>query len=490
MILAEDGKKMSKRLKNYPDPGHIINTYGSDALRLYMINTPVVRGEPLRFKESGVKEIVGRVLLPLWNSYNFFEQQTLLLKKVEGISFAWNPELEKSNTNVMDRWILASCQSLLVFVDAEMAACRLYTVVPRLLGLIDNTTNWYIRFNRRRLKGEFGKDDTLHALNTLFEVIFTLCRGLAPFTPFITDNIYQRLLPYIPDKLRAEDPRSVHFLSFPEVRKELFDEAIERRVSRMQAVIDLGRVCRERRAIGLKTPLKTLVVIHRDPEYLEDVKSLETEICSELNIVNLVLTSDEDKYNVQYSVAADWPVLGKKLKKDAVRVKKALPGVSSDSVRKYLETGKLELDGIALEAGDLVVRRGLGDDESNKDQEFNTDNDVVIIQDVGMHAGLVEQGLAREIINRVQRLRKKAGLVPTDDVGMEYRVLSDPEKLGLEKVFETQGAMLEKALRRPMDKHVVTEFEGKIPEGKKEDVILEEEQEVQKATFLLRLVKL
>lgn len=491
IVLAEDGKKMSKRLKNYPDPTLIMDNYGSDALRLYMINSPVVRAETLRFKESGVREIVAKVLLPLWNSYKFFEQQVALLKKVSGLDYTFDPHAEETNTNVMDRWILASIQSLLEFVNAEMAAYRLYTVVPKLLELIDNTTNWYIRFNRRRLKGELGVDDTKHALNTLFEVIYTLCRGLAPFTPFITDNIYLRLLPHIPKELRGEDDRSVHFLPFPEVRSELFDPVIERRVARMQAVIELARVSRERRSIGLKTPLKTLVVIHPDRTYLEDVKSLEEYICEELNVQDLVLTSDEDKYNVQYGVVADWPVLGKKLKKDAQKVKTALPLLTSDEVRMFVSTKTLNLQGIVLGEEDLAVKRTLKDDEASKDLETNTDRDVLIILDVAMYPELAQEGLAREVINRVQRLRKKAGLVPTDDVKMEYRMIADPENVGIERIFQERSEMIEKALRRPVDQHVVTEVEGKIPDGVKgENIIMEEEQEVQKATFLLRLVRL
>ncbi|EDN09527.1 hypothetical protein HCAG_06694 [Histoplasma mississippiense (nom. inval.)] len=490
IVLAEDGKKMSKRLKNYPDPTLIMDRYGSDPLRLYLINSPVVRAEPLRFKESGVKEIVAKVLLPLWNSYKFFEAQVALLKKIEDVEYVFDPAAEATNTNVMDRWILASCQSLLKFVNQEMAGYRLYTVVPRLLGLIDNTTNWYIRFNRRRLKGELGLDDTLHALNTLFEVLYTLVRGLAPFTPFITDNIYLRLLPHIPKSLQAEDSRSVHFLAFPEVREELFDDVIERQVGRMQKVIELGRIARERRSIGLKSPLKTLVVIHQEKQYLDDVRSLENYILEELNIRDLVLSSDEDKYNVQYSVTADWPTLGKKLKKDAQKVKKALPLLSSNDVKRFVTDKKMVVDGIELVDGDLVIRRGLKDDASSKDFETNTDDDVLIILDAVLYPELAEEGLAREIVNRVQRLRKKAGLVPTDDVGMEYRVLSDPDNVGIERVFQTQSKAIEKALRRPIDQHIVTEVEGRAPEGEEEGIILEEEQEVQKATFLLRLVKL
>lgn len=490
IVLAKDGKKMSKRHQNYPDPVKIMDQYGSDALRLYLINSPVVRAEPLRFKESGVKEIVAKVLLPLWNSYKFFEGQVALLKKVEDIDYVFDPDAEASNENVMDRWILASCQSLLKFVNQEMAAYRLYTVVPRLLGLIDNTTNWYIRFNRKRLKGELGVDDTKHALNTLFEVLYTLTRGLAPFTPFLTDNIYLRLVRHIPKDLQGEDPRSVHFLAFPEVREELFDEEVERRVGRMQSVIELARVSRERRAIGLKQPLKTLVVIHSNSVYLEDVRSLESYICEELNVHELVLSSDEAKYNVQYSVEADWPTLGKKLKKDAQRVRKALPTLTSDDVRDFLTKKSITVDGIELHEEDLLVKRGLKDDESSKDLETNTDDDVLIILDATIYPELAQEGLAREVINRVQRLRKKAGLVSTDDVKMEYKVLSDPDNIGIEEVFTSQGKAIEKVLRRPVDKHVVTEFAGKIPNGDVDAIIMEEEQEVQKATFLLRLVKL
>lgn len=363
-------------------------------------------------------------------------------------------------------------------------------MVPRLLDLIDQTTNWYIRFNRKRLKGELGLNDTQHALNTLFEVLFTLTKGLAPFTPFLTETIYQRLLPHIPKNLQGEDPRSVHFLTFPDVREELFDANIERRVGRMQRVIELARLSRDRRTVSLKTPLKTLIVIHPDPIYLEDVRSLESYITEEVNIRDLVLSSDEAKYNVQYSVSADWPVLGKKLKKDVQKVKKALPNLTSEQVHQFVVEKSMVVDGIKLEHGDLVVKRGLKDDESSKNLETNTDDDVLTILDVELYSDLADEGLAREIINRVQRLRKKAGLQPTDDVKMEYRVVSDVDNVGLENAFATQAQAIEKALRRPMDHHVVTDIEGNIPDQPEEGVILEEEHDIQKAVVKLRLLRL
>jgi isoleucyl-tRNA synthetase len=131
-----------------------------------------------------------------------------------------------------------------------------------MLEMIEDVTNWYIRFNRKRLKGEYGIEDTLHALNSLFEVLYTIVRGMAPFTPFLTENIYRKLRKYIPKSSLPKNDESVHFLSFPEVRMELFDEDVERKFERMQKVIELARTSRERKAIGLKVLLfKKFVVL-------------------------------------------------------------------------------------------------------------------------------------------------------------------------------------------------------------------------------------
>jgi isoleucyl-tRNA synthetase len=144
---------------------------------MFLVNSPIVRGDNLRFREEGVREVISRVLLPWLNSFRFFLGQVALLKKAAGHEFRYDAHAPVSN-NVMDRWILARCQSLIKLVKEEMAAYRLYTIIPRLLDLIDELTNWYIRFNRRRLKGEDGLEDTVVALNTLFETLFTLCRTM------------------------------------------------------------------------------------------------------------------------------------------------------------------------------------------------------------------------------------------------------------------------------------------------------------------------
>lgn len=144
---------------------------------MFLVNSPIVRGDNLRFREEGVREVISRVLLPWLNAFRFFLGQVNLLRKTANYEFKYDPHAPLSN-NVMDHWILARCQSLIRLVKQEMAAYRLYTIIPRLLALIDELTNWYIRFNRKRLKGEDGLEDTVAALNTLFETLFTLCRTM------------------------------------------------------------------------------------------------------------------------------------------------------------------------------------------------------------------------------------------------------------------------------------------------------------------------
>lgn len=481
IVLAEDGKKMSKSLKNYPDPSLVMNKYGSDALRLYMINSPVVRAEPLRFKEDGVKQIVSSVLLPLWNSYNFFYQQVALLSKGAGINFMWDPAAESQNTNVMDRWILASTQSLLAFVNEEMAGYRLYTVVPRLLGLIDDTTNWYIRFNRRRLKGESGTPDALHSLNTLFEVLFTLVRGLAPFTPFIADNIYQRLLKYIPQDKYEEDMRSVHFLSYPTVRTELYSPEIERRVGRMQRVIELGRLCRERRTISLKTPLASLVVINSDKDYLSDVASLESYICDELNVRDLILSDSDAEYNVKYAVLADQKALGTKFKKLAPKIRAALPALTPAQIQSFLDSGSMTVEGCELTKEDVRVVRELEKTERTAHLEPAAEESTMVLLDCEPRPELVREGLARELVNRVQRLRKRVGLLPTDDVKLAWEVVDGGKgEEDVPGVMEEYKPMFAKAAKE------VVKDDGQGKDGE----IVSEDAEVRDLVVRLRLVKM
>ncbi|AQK81807.1 Isoleucine--tRNA ligase cytoplasmic [Zea mays] len=216
LVLAEDGKKMSKSKKNYPSPKDLIDEFGADSLRLYLVNSPVVRAESLRFKRTGVFAVVKDVFLPWYNAYRFFVQNAKRLE-VEGLA-SFSP-MEQAvllkSSNVLDHWINSATESLVSFVHQEMDAYRLYTVVPYLVKYIDYLTNIYVRLNRKRFKGRTGEEDCRISLSTLYHVLVTTCVVMAPFTPFFTEVLYQNLR-----KVSSKSEESIHFCKFPSTTGE------------------------------------------------------------------------------------------------------------------------------------------------------------------------------------------------------------------------------------------------------------------------------
>jgi isoleucyl-tRNA synthetase len=203
------------------------------------------------------------------------------------------------------------------------------------------------------------------------------------------------------------------------MRSEYFDPVIERQVQRLKAVIELGRIIRDRKTLPIKVPLKELVLFHHDPEYLEDVKSLESYVTAELNVVNVRYTSDEAEVGIKYKASADWPTLGKKLRKDIGKVRSALPNLGSEECKDFVTKGKMDVNGVELVAGDLIVTRYV--DEANANEyESATDNDVIVLLDIRRHADLESMALLRVLTSRVNKLRKEAGLKTADQVDIFY----------------------------------------------------------------------
>uniref|UniRef100_A0A8C3V9I9 Isoleucine--tRNA ligase, cytoplasmic n=1 Tax=Catharus ustulatus TaxID=91951 RepID=A0A8C3V9I9_CATUS len=429
LVLASDGQKMSKRKKNYPDPMHIVNSYGADALRLYLINSPVVRAENLRFKEEGVRDILKDVFLPWYNAYRFLVQNVQILQhKDEGREFLYNENTVKESNNIMDKWILSFTQSLIQFFKAEMAAYRLYTVVPRLVKFVDVLTNWYVRMNRRRLKGENGTEDCIMALETLFSVLFSMCRLMAPYTPFITELMYQNLKTLIdPASVQEKNTESIHYLMLPQVREDLIDRKIESAVSCLQSVIELGRVIRDRKTIPVKYPLKEVVVIHQDPEALENIRSLEKYVLEELNVRALTLSADKARYGVRLRAEPEHTVLGRRLKGAFKPVMAAIKELSSEQLERFQETGSIVVEGHELHGEDLRLMYQMT--EGSAQFEAHSDAQVLVLLDVTPDQSMVDEGVAREVINRIQKLRKKRNLVPTDEISVYYRALPEGEYL-------------------------------------------------------------
>jgi len=440
MVLAEDGKKMSKRLRNYPDPMGVVNAHGADALRLYLINSPVVRAEGLNFREVGVKDVVRDVLLPWYNTFRFFVQNARRLAATTGkplarvaYSFSGNGDGADGAAvaNPMDAWITSTLSTLITHVRNEMAAYRLYTVIPELLSLIDSLTNWYVRLNRPRLKGLAGPDEMRTALATLGEVLITLSILMAPFAPFFADHTFQALRCVAPPSLAST--ASVHFVQMPVASAAAIDTAVEASVGRLQEAITLGRLARERRALALKQPLARLVVVHRDSAVLDAVRGLEPYVTAELNVRSVEYSTDEAQY-LQLTADADGRALGQKLGKRFAALHKAVRALGHDDVARLEVDGRLasldEIAGQPLSREDFKISRkvkaeyGISGGEWEAAASGGTGG-LLVLLDTVVREDLAAEGLGRELINRIQKLRKRCGLEPEDCVEVFLGVADD-----------------------------------------------------------------
>merc|ERR1719203_342289 len=403
LVLAADGKKMSKRLQNYPDPAVMFKIYGADAVRMYMCNSPVVRAEPLKFKEEGVKDIVKDVFLPWFNVYRFLVQETTRFEAVHG-KFKPDPKRIKDSDNIMDKWIIASMHGLIKFVRDEMDAYRLYTVVARLTRLLEDLTNWYVRLNRDRMRGFNGEEEALTALNTLYELLLNLSVLLAPVTPFITEMIYQNLARALPDGNPMKQ-KSVHFVMVPEHDPKVLDADIQRAVERMQGIVELGRECRAHRKVGLKMPLRSMSVYNKDPGFIADMKRLQAYVAVELNVLEVKYMMEDSSDHVSYTATLDFRVLGKKLGKSMKAVQEAAKNLTPEEYAQFEATGVVTIAGFEITKEEMTLTRSLTGLDANMGSTANAESMVVL--DFTADEDLSRMAVCRDIVNRVQKLRKE-----------------------------------------------------------------------------------
>jgi len=267
IVLAEDGSKMSKSKKNYPDPTLIANMHGADACRMYLCNSPLVKAEPLRFSADGVQAIVRDIFLPWYNSYRFCIQNIQRWEKRSGKNFLFNPKtkytlFKNKKANIMDRYIVTACQDMIKQVRYEMDNYRLYNVLRHILSFLENLTNWYVRLNRPRMKGESNTaDDQFLSLNILFEVLLCTTQLISPVTPFLSEHIYLNLRNGLTEK---DKMGSIHFTDMPTFDEKLIDQDTKVMVENMQDAIETGRVVRDGLKLSSKYPLQRVKLIDSD----------------------------------------------------------------------------------------------------------------------------------------------------------------------------------------------------------------------------------
>jgi isoleucyl-tRNA synthetase len=413
LVLAEDGRKMSKRLKNYPDPSYIVNTYGADALRLYLINSPVVRAEDLRFSENGVQELMRNLLIPLWNAYGFF----VTYATVDG----WTPAAAGKSAsaagsgqtldNLLDRWIRSSLESLSANVTKAMDNYDLQGSVRPFVRFIEDLTNWYIRRSRRRFWKSQDDADKAQAYETLYYVLLNTSKIAAPFIPFISESIYRNLR-------TADMPESVHLCDFPQGDASRRDPGLERQMSAVMTVVALGRTLRSAHDLKVRQPLKKLHVACRNADLLKCMSDLKEIILEELNVKEAEFRLSESDF-ATVKTKANFARLGPKLGPLMKKAAGAVAGLKSEQI-EILSRGEpvdVMIDGkpFALTLDDVLIEH-----LPHEGSVVAAEGGIVVALDTALTPELVTEGLAREFVSKLQNMRKTADLEVTQRIRVHY----------------------------------------------------------------------
>ena len=412
LVLAENGQKMSKRLRNYPDPMNVVNVYGADALRLFMMGSQVVRAEDLKFSEVGVKEILRGVMIPMWNALAFFTTYA----NVDNYQPAPGEVKAPANpSNVLDRWILSSASQMVEEVRDELDAYNLQKAATRFSRFIDDLTNWYIRRSRRRFWKSTDDTDKNEAYATLHYVLLTFAKTAAPFIPFTTEAIYRALR-------TPEMPESVHLCDFPEPA-DCRDEFLEEQMALTMSAVSLGRFLRTANNLKVRQPLSraVLVVDAKNREKLENTAGI---IAEELNVKTVEFCEDVETL-VKRSCKANFKTLGKKLGKNMKEAAALIEKFTGAEIGAIVDgtPAKLTLaDGSVAEvtAEDLVVKH-----EQKAGMVAASEAGVTIALATELTRELEEEGFAREFISKVQALRKEMDLDVADRITVAYDVPAD-----------------------------------------------------------------
>ena len=413
LVLAADGRKMSKRLKNYPDPAHILDTYGADALRLYMINSPIVRAEDLCFTEDGVVHSLRHLLIPWWNAYSFF----VTYANIDGWPPTADPDAPPSSDNPLDRWIISATDRLAGDVVSAMDAYDLQRAVRPLVQFLDDLTNWYIRRSRRRFWKSDDDADKSSAYNTLHSVLLRLCRIAAPFVPFISEEIYRNLR-------TPSMPESVHLCDYPLPNQWPRDPALEAQMAALMRVVFLSRQLRTDHDLKVRQPLATLHVVSRDAAILDSLRPMADIIADELNVKNVIFGTDETTF-ATLTAKANFKVLGPKYGPKMRDVAAAIAALDSAQITTLLSAGTLTIDTPKL--GQLTISLPEIQPLHNPKPGLAvaSEGDLVVALDTNLTPALVSEGLARELVNRIQNLRKDTGLEVSDRITLTLQADSD-----------------------------------------------------------------
>ncbi len=438
IVLAEDGKKMSKRLKNYPEPTEIMKKHGADAVRFALMSSPAVRGEDLRFSEKLVGETVRSVLLPLWNAYRLFVTYANAADFKPSIDFSLHNAQSKHQ---LDRWMILKTQGLVNKMTAELEEYDLSATCAHLTDSIDDLTNWYVRLSRRRLAGKDGGlpaealEAQTGALDTLYRVLIATSQLLAPFCPFITEAIYLNLV--------GENHDSIHFTDWPVcVEMTAEDHAIISLMDSTRMIVTLGLSLRNDAKIGVRQPLQSVTFALPPSDTAGVIKELIEEELNVKQVIDVVNAAELGSAIVMVDARKVGPRLGGRVQ-EIIKAGKA--GLFEEKDGKIVIMG----EEFTLSEAKIIY-------QGTEGKAVAAGGGIVVTIDTTMTHTLKLEGMARELIRAIQQMRKDAGLEFTDTVKLSLK--------GADNIMEVHGEFVLEETRSVLQEN----------KGKKETVELGE----------------
>jgi len=421
-ILDGDGKKMSKSVGNVVDPWTVLDHHGADATRWYMY-TASPPGNARRFSDELVAETVRKFLSTLWNTYSFL----VTYANLSDFDLAAEPGADEELTE-LDRWVRSELARTVRDTTEALEAYELSDAARPIEQFVEGLSNWYVRRSRRRFWRSGEDADSRVALRTLYDCLVTVSKLLAPFTPFVAESLYRNLVA----GQVADAPESVHLADWPVLDEGLIDDELSAEMEVVQRMVSLGRAARSSAQMRVRQPLGTAVMVPRTSEERSALERLAPIIAEELNVKAVEVMADAGD-RVSYSLRPNLPVLGPRYGKDVGKIRGALEGADAATVVSLLRAGEsVQLGEFELGGGDVLV--GV---EASEGWAAAEDGGYVALLDTSITPELRAEGLARELVRRLQDLRREADLDVSDRINVRYVLGSDAE--ALEGAFAAHG---------------------------------------------------
>jgi isoleucyl-tRNA synthetase len=433
---------MSKSKGNAVDPFEALETYGADAIRWYFY-TNSAPWLPNRFHGKAVIEGQHKFMGTLWNTYAFY----VLYANIDKFN-PLNYKLEDAKLTVMDKWLLSRMNSMIKDVDNYLENYKIPEACKVLESFVDDMSNWYVRRGRERYWAQDMTDDKISAYLTLYTALVTTAKASAPMIPFMAEDIYRNLV----CNIYNDAPESIHLCDFPVVDESLIDENLENQMEKVLEIVVLGRAARNGSSRKNRQPLNTMYVKldgEVEDSYLDIIKD-------ELNIKNVDFTGEVDNF-VTYTFKPQLKTLGPKYGKQLGEIRTALAEIDGNAAKKQLdETGKLTLSisigDIELETEDLLI------DAAQKEGFFTlSDRGITVALDTVLTQDLIDEGYVRELVSKIQTMRKEADFNVTDHIEITITGSQKVCDIAVDKTADIVGDTLADSL-------TVTEPQGFVKE--------------------------